>query len=170
MVDVFQVQKDGQLSTQPVRNPEAPLPFAFVFGPGRLLVLVNAGNSSVATFTIDPSGTLTPAGAPVSDGQAAACWIVEARGYQYVSNTGSNDISQYRVRGDGAVALVNATAASGVPGATDMTTANGGKFLYVLSGSSSTVYAYRVESDGSLTFIQTVAVPDGANMEGIAAN
>ena len=170
MVDVFQVQKDGQLSTQPVRNPEAPLPFAFVSGPGRLLVLVNAGNSSVATFTIDPSGTLTPAGAPVSDGQAAACWIVEARGYQYVSNTGSNDISQYRVRGDGAVALVNATAASGVPGATDMTTANGGKFLYVLSGSSSTVYAYRVESDGSLTFIQTVAVPDGANMEGIAAN
>ena len=65
---------------------------------------------------------------------------------------------------------MNATAASGVPGATDMTTANGGKFLYVLSGSSSTVYAYRVESDGSLTFIQTVAVPDGANMEGIAAN
>lgn len=170
VVDAFEVQQDGQLSPQPVRNPEAPVPFAFIFGPGRLLVLVNAGNSSVATFTVDQDGTLAPAGAPVPDGQAAACWIVEAHGFQYVTNTGSNDISQYRVRGDGTVQLVNATAASGIPGATDMTTADGDRFLYVLSGSSGTVYAYSVGANGSLTLIQTVPVPDGANIEGIAAN
>jgi 6-phosphogluconolactonase (cycloisomerase 2 family) len=170
MVDVFEVGHDGQLSAQPVRNLEAPVPFPFVFGPADLLVLVNAGNSSVATFRIDQGGTLVPAGTPVSDGQMAACWIVSAHEFEYVANTGSNDISQYRVRGDGTVTLVNPTAASGIPGATDMTTANGGKFLYVLSGTSSTLYAYRVEGDGSLTFIQTVPVPDGANMEGIAAN
>jgi len=170
MVDVFAVDHDGELSAQPVRNLEAPVPFAFVFGPADLLVLVNAGNSSLATFRIDQGGALVPAGAPVSDGQVAACWIVSAHEFEYVANTGSNDISQYRVRGDGTVTLVNATAASGIPGATDMTTANGGKFLYVLSGTSSTVYAYRVEGDGSLTFIQTVPVPGGANMEGIAAN
>jgi 6-phosphogluconolactonase (cycloisomerase 2 family) len=169
-VDVFQVEDDGRLSAQPVRNAEAPLPFPFVFGPGRLLVLVNAGDSSVATFTVDRSGTLAPAGARVSDGQAAACWVVEARGFHYVANTASNDVSQYRVRGDGSVTLVNPTAASGIPGATDMTTANGGGFLYVLSGTSSTLYAYEVEAGGSLTLIQTVPVPDGANMQGIAAN
>jgi 6-phosphogluconolactonase (cycloisomerase 2 family) len=94
LVEVFQVQHDGRLSAQPVRNPEAPLPFPFVFGLGRLLVLVNAGDSSVATFTIDRSGTLTPVGAPVSDGQIAACWIVKAREFDYVANTGSNNISQ----------------------------------------------------------------------------
>ena len=65
---------------------------------------------------------------------------------------------------------MNAAAASGIPGATDMVTTNGGRFLYVLSGTTSTVYAYRVEGDGSLAFIQTVPVPGGANMEGIAAN
>jgi len=113
---------------------------------------------------------LVPRGAPVPDGQAAACWIVAARDFAYVANTGSNDISQYRVRGDGSAVLVNAIAASGIPGATDMTTASGGNFLYVLSGTSSTVYAYRVEGDGSLTILQTVPVPGGANMEGIAAN
>ena len=170
LVDVFAVEHDGQLSAQPVRNPEAPLPFPFVFGPADLLALVTAGNSSVATFSIAQDGTLVPRGAPVSDGQAAACWIISAHEFAYVANTGSNDISQYRIRADGSVTLVNATAASGIPGATDMTTAGGGKFLYVLSGTSATVYAYRVEGDGSLTFLQTVAVPNGANMEGIAAN
>lgn len=170
MVDVFELEQGGQLSAQPVRNPEAPVPFPFIFGPGRLLVLVNAGNSSVGTFIVDQDGTLRPAGVPVPDGQAAACWIAEARGFEYVSNTGSNDISQYRVRGDGSVELVNATAAMGIPGVTDSTTAGGGKFLYVLSGSSGTVYAYSVGPNGSLTLIQTVPVPDGANIEGIAAD
>jgi 6-phosphogluconolactonase (cycloisomerase 2 family) len=169
-VDVFEVEQDGRLSAEPVKNPEAPLPFAFIFGPDGLLVLVNAGNSSVATFTVDRSGTLAPVAAPVSDGQAAACWITDARDFQYVSNTGSNDISQYRVGGNGSVTLVNPIAASGIPGATDSVAAGGGQFLYVLSGTSSTVYAYEVRADGSLAFLQTVPVPDGANMEGIAAN
>ena len=169
-VDVFAVQQDGRLSAEAVRNPDAPLPFPFLFGPGELLVLATAGNSAVATFSIDRDGSLLARGAPVSDGQAAACWIVSAHDSQYVANTGSNDVSQFRVRGDGSVALVNATAASGIPGATDMATAAGGKFLYVLSGTSSTVYAYAIEGDGSLGLIQTVPVPGGANMEGIAAN
>jgi 6-phosphogluconolactonase (cycloisomerase 2 family) len=135
-----------------------------------LLVLVNAGNSSVGTFTVDRSGALLPAGAPVPDGQAAACWIAGVRDFKYVVNTGSNDVSQYRVSGDGNVTLVNPIGASGIPGATDITAANGGRFLYVLSGTSSTVYAYEIDANGSLTFLETVPVPDGANMEGIAAN
>ena len=169
-VDVFAVDDDGRLAAQPVRNPEAPLPFPFLFGPDNLLVLATAGDSSVSTFSVGRDGTLVRKGGPVPDGQAAACWIVSAHEFHYVANTGSNDVSQYRVRGDATVTLVNATAATGIPGATDMTTAGGGKFLYVLSGTSSTVYAYQVQSDGSLGFIQTVAVPDGANMEGIASN
>ena len=169
-VDVFGVRPDGVLSAEPVRNPESPLPFPFLFGPGDLLVLANAGESSVGTFSIGRSGDLTPRGSPVSDGQAAACWIVSAREFLYVANTGSNDVSQYRVRFDGSVELVDAVAASGIPGATDMTAAGGGEFLYVLSGTSATVYAYGVDRDGSLRLIQAVPVPGGASMEGIAAN
>lgn len=169
-VDVFEVQRDGHLSSHPVKSVEAPLPFSFLSGPDDLLVLVTAGNSSVGAFTLDRDGALSPAGAPVTDGQAAACWIAEAREFAYVANTGSSDVSQYRIRGNGGVTLVDAAAAAGIPGATDMATASGGRFLYVLSGTTSTVYAYRVEGDGSLVFLQTVPVPRGASMEGIAAN
>jgi len=169
-VDVFAVGDDSRLSPEPVRNPDAPLPFPFLFGPDNLLVLVTAGNSSVSTFSVGRDGRLVSKGGPVPDAQAAACWIVSAHEFHYVANTGSNDVSQYRVRGDGSVALVNATAATGIPGATDMTTAGGGRFLYVLSGTSSTAYAYEVRSDGSLGLIQTVPVPGGADMEGIASN
>jgi len=169
-VQVFSVQQDGRLSAQAVLNPEAPLPFAFLFGPGHLLDLVTAGNSSVATFDVGRDGVLDPVGAPVTDGQAAACWIVRARDFVFVANTGSSNVSRYRVRGDGTVVLEDATAASGIPGAIDMTTANGGEFLYVQAGTASTVYAYRVDSSGSLTLVQTVPVPDGASMEGIASN
>ncbi len=169
-IDVYAVQKDGALSIQPVRNPEAPLPFPFVFDGEDRLVVANAGASSVATFSIGRDGALTARGGPVSDGQAAACWMVPARGFLYVANTGSNDVSQFRVDDDGNVTVVDATAAAGVPGATDMATANGGRFLYVLSGTTSTIYAYEVLDGGTLRFLESVAVPGGQNMEGVAAN
>jgi hypothetical protein len=73
------------------------------------------------------------------------------------------------VSDSGRVTLVNATAASGVSGAIDETTAGGGRFLYVQVGLGSSVNAYAVHGDGSLTLIQTVAVPDGSSQEGIAS-
>jgi 6-phosphogluconolactonase (cycloisomerase 2 family) len=63
---------------------------------------------------------------------------------------------------------VNAIAASGIPGAIDMAQA-GGRFLYAESEVSSSVHAFSIGSDGSLTAIQTVTVPDGSSLEGIAA-
>src|SRR5262249_13366861 len=77
-VQVFAVGRDGRLSADAVVTPEAPVPFAFLFGPSDQLVLVDAGNSSVSTFSIEDGGSLARKGGPVSDGQAAACWIVSA--------------------------------------------------------------------------------------------
>ena len=167
-VDVFGVEADGRLSTQPTRNREGPVPFAFVFDPAGLLTLVTAGNSSAGTFRVDQGGSLTPVGAPVSDGRAAACWIVTAREFDYVANTATGDVSQFRVSGDGSVTLVDATAASGIPGAIDMATAEG-RYLYVESGSSGSVDAFAIGLKGSLTLIQSLAVPDGGRLEGIVA-
>jgi hypothetical protein len=69
----------------------------------------------------------------------------------------------------GTVTLVNPTAAAGIAGATDMTVAGGGAFLYNQAGLSSSVGAYGVGSGGSLTLIQSQPVPDGGSQEGIAA-
>ncbi|TMC54427.1 MAG: lactonase family protein [Chloroflexi bacterium] len=168
-VDVFSVGEDGLLSAAPVKNQEAPVPFAFVFDHAGRMVLNFAGTSSLETFNVNPDNTITPVSAPVSDTQAALCWITPSRGYEYTSNTGSGSVSQFRVAGDGTVVLVNATAASNIPGATD-SAATGGQFLYVQSGSSGTVHAFSIGDGGSLTRIQIANIPDGGSQEGIAAN
>ncbi|HEY1456193.1 MAG TPA: beta-propeller fold lactonase family protein, partial [Candidatus Dormibacteraeota bacterium] len=168
-LDVFSVGEAGRLSAAPVANAEAPVPFAFVFDPAGHLVLNFAGSSSLETFTVNADNTVTPVGAPVSDGQAAACWVTKAAGFEYAANTGSNDVSQFRVAPDGTVTLVNPIAASNIPGATDLAAA-GGSFLYVDSSLSSSVHAFAIGAGGSLTPIQIAAVPDGDDLEGIAVS
>ncbi len=168
-VDVFSVEEDGRLSAAPVVNPASPVPFAFVFDHAGRLVLNFAGSSSLETFTVNEDNSITPVSAPVSDTQAALCWITRARGYEYTSNTASGDVSQFRVAPDGSVILVSAIAASSIPGATDSAAA-GGQFLYVQSGTTGTVHAFSIGSGGALTPIQSATVPGGASQEGIAAN
>ncbi len=166
-VDVFSMS-NGVPSAAPVKNPAGPVPFAFGFdGQGRM-ILNFAGTSSLETFTVNADDTITPAGAPVSDTQAALCWVTGARGYQYASNTATNDVSQFRVNEDGSVTLVRAIAASGIPGATDSAAA-GGAYLYVQSGLDGSIHAFRTDASGALTAIQDVAVPDGDDQEGIVA-
>jgi 6-phosphogluconolactonase (cycloisomerase 2 family) len=167
-VDVFSVGDNGRPSAAPVKNAESPVPFAFDFVAGRL-VLSLAGTSSLQTFTVNADNTLTPVSAAVGDTQGGLCWAIRARGFEYVSNTGSGSVSQFRVSENGNVTLVSAVAAPGILGATDSVAA-GGQFLYVQSGLSGSVHAFRIGSGGALTSIQIAAVPDGDDQEGIAAS
>ncbi|HET9781561.1 MAG TPA: hypothetical protein VFR33_07255 [Candidatus Dormibacteraeota bacterium] len=164
-VDVFSVSAGGQLSAAPVKNPAAGVPFAFGFAGGEM-VLSFAGTSSLETFLVNADDTITPVSAPVGDGQAALCWITSVRGFEYTSNTGSNDVSQFQVLANGTVALVNPVAASNIPGAIDSASA-GGQTLYVQSGLSSTIHVFNVGAGGALTLTQIAAVPDGGSQEGI---
>lgn len=164
-VDVFSVNPDGRLSAAPVKNPAAPVPFAWVFDSAGRIVLNFAGTSSLETFTVNQDNTITPVSAPVSDTQAALCWVTPAAGYLYTSNTGSGDVSQFQVLANGTVVLVNPVAASGIPGATDAAAA--GRTLYVQSGLSGTVHVFSIGVGGALTPIQVAAVPDGGSQEGI---
>lgn len=169
-VDVFSVNPDGRLSSAPVKNaPAGPVPFAFAFDSSGRLILNFAGTSSLQTFAVNDDNTITPVSAAISDTQAALCWVTTAGAYEYTSNTGSGDVSQFRVLGDGSVVLVSAIAASGIPGVTDSAAADG-SFLYVQSGTSSTVQVFAIGSGGSLTRIQVVTVPDGDDQEGIAVS
>lgn len=164
-VDVFSVGPDGRLSAAPVKNPAAGVPFAFVFDAANRMVLNFAATSSLEVFTVNRDGTITPAGAPVTDGQAAACWITPAAGFDYVSNTASGDVSQFQVSGSN-VTLVNPVAAGPINGAIDSSAAGG--FLYVQAGIEGTVHVYSIGAGGALTPVQVVQVPDGASQEGIA--
>jgi 6-phosphogluconolactonase (cycloisomerase 2 family) len=165
-IDVFQVGHDGLLSATPVVNPSAtPVPFAFTFGPGGRLVDGEAGASSVTTYRIGQDGTLAGAKSQ-SDGQAALCWIERVGRFYFVSNTGSNTLSAFRVGGDGRPVLVNAVAANTNTGPIDL--ASSGDFLYAETGLTSTVDGFRVNDDGSLSSIGSVtSLPPG--IEGIAS-
>lgn len=167
-IDVFAVRPDGRLAASPVQTADGSVPFAFLFSPSDQLDLVNAAGN-VAPSEVHPNGTITPDGAAVANGQAASCWIALAGDFAYVANTGSNDVSSYHVSDNGTVTLVNATAATGISGATEETSAGGGRFLYVQAGLGSSVNAYAVNGDGSLTLVQTAAVPGGSSQEGIAS-
>src|SRR5262249_28389657 len=134
-IEVFRV--DGVLlSSTPVVNPSAtPVPFAFTFGPGGRLVDGEAGTSSVTTYGIQNDGTLTGPQSQ-SDGQAALCWIDRVHHIYFVSNTGSNTVSSFRVSPDGQPELVASIAAATNAGPIDL--ASSGQFLYVETGVTAT--------------------------------
>ncbi|MFL5910645.1 MAG: lactonase family protein [Gaiellaceae bacterium] len=164
--EVFQVGHDGRLSAAPVVTPSAtPVPFAFTFGPAGRLVGGEAGASSVTTYRIQETGALTDPKSQ-SDGQAALCWIRQVRGFYFVSNTASNDVSAFRVDGSGQPVLVAPIAATTNPGPIDL--ASSDDFLYVETGITGTVDEFRVGHDGTLAPIGSVDdLPPG--IEGIVA-
>jgi Lactonase, 7-bladed beta-propeller len=167
---VFLIDQNGRPSASPVVNPAAtPVPFAFTFQPvsGRL-VDGEAGTSSLTTYALSSDGTLSDPRS-LTDAQAALCWLTSVRGYYYVSNTGSNTVSGYRLSPDGTPSLVTPT---GVVATTEAGTidsaAAGDRFLYVETGVAGTVDEFRVEADGTLTSLGVVTgLPPG--IEGIAA-
>jgi 6-phosphogluconolactonase (cycloisomerase 2 family) len=167
-IDVFNVRPNGRLSQTPVMNPSAtPVPFAFTFHRSGRLVVGEAGLSSVTTYRLNPDRTLADPRSQ-TDGQTALCWIVRARGFFYVTNTGSNNVSGFRIGADGQPALIggNQVLATTSMGPIDM--AVSGRFLYVQTGTAGTVDQFRVNRDGTLTGLGSVTgLPVG--QEGIAS-
>jgi 6-phosphogluconolactonase (cycloisomerase 2 family) len=144
------------------------VPFAFTFAHDKRLVMGEAAVSAVTTYVVNDDGTLSEPHS-LSDGQAALCWITRVRGFYYVSNTGSNNISGYRIGPDGQPTLIGPT---GVVATTETgpidSAQSGNRFLYVETGISGTVDEYRVNDDGTLTDIgEVVGLPAG--IEGITA-
>jgi 6-phosphogluconolactonase (cycloisomerase 2 family) len=170
-IDVYDVGRDGLLSATAVVNPSAtPVPFAFTFDPRGRLVSGEAATSSVTTYTINGNGTLSGPRS-LSDGQVALCWIQRVGDVYYVANTGSNNLSAYRIDASGTPSLVGPTGIVAVTeaGPIDLTASSDGRFLYGQTGTAGTVDEYRVNSDGTLTKLGVVTgLPPG--QEGIAAS
>lgn len=169
-IDVFNVERNGLLSAAPVRNASAtPVPFAFTFTPNGRLAMGEAGTSSVTTYELERDGTVSDPKSQ-SDGQTALCWIQRVGPFYYVSNTGSNTLSGFRISHDGQPSLVTTTGvvATTEPGPIDLTSPAGTSFLYAQTGAGGTLDAFRVNRDGSLTKLGVVSgLPVG--MEGIAS-
>jgi 6-phosphogluconolactonase (cycloisomerase 2 family) len=166
-VDVFGVRPDGRLSSAPVVNTESgALPFAVSFDAAGHLLVAEAGADALASFELNPDGTLTPLDAVVT-GQAATCWVALAQGYLYTSNAGAPSVTGFEAAPNGELTSLGNTTTD--PGAVDASASYDGRYLYVQTGGNGIVDEFSVHADGSLQQIGSVVVPDAVGGEGIVA-
>jgi len=166
-IDVFGVGRFGLLSPAPVVNSEpGAVPFAISFDGAGHLVIAEAGTNALATFTLNPGGTVTPIDT-VGTGQGATCWVAQAQGFFYVSNAMSGSVSQYSDSISGALALAGQTATD--PGTVDASASIDGQYLYVQTGGNGIVDEFHVGAGGSLAEIGFVTVAGAVGGEGIVA-
>ena len=167
-IDVFSVGFFGLLSHSPVVNAESgTVPFAITFDSAGHLVVANAGNNSLATFTLNRDGTVTLIDS-VGTGQAATCWVAPAQGYLYASNAGSASVSGYQAAPNGNLTLLAPPTATD-PGTVDASASANRQFLYVQAGGNGIVDEFQVHSGGTLTEIGSVNVAGAVGGEGIVA-
>lgn len=166
----FAVDGSGRVSSRPVHNVEKDAaPFAPAFDRYGHAVVAEAGPNAAATFDIRRDGSLA-ARSVVPTGGSATCWVVGVNDTFYVSNAGSSTISAFRSRADGSLRNLGTTATKG-QGTIDLAASADGRTLYAQTGAGTdAVEAFTIGRDGRLTSAGSVAVPGGANAEGIAAS
>jgi 6-phosphogluconolactonase (cycloisomerase 2 family) len=165
-IDVYGVHWDGRLSATPTVNVESgAVPFGLTFDSWGRVVVADAGTNAVSTYWLSWNGTLDPI-STVATGEAATCWISEARGFFYASNAGSGSLSDFS-EFHGSLSSPSTTTTD--PGTVDSAVTPDGRYLYVQGGKNGTVDGFAVGATGSLTEISTVTVPNAVGGEGIVA-
>jgi 6-phosphogluconolactonase (cycloisomerase 2 family) len=173
-IDVFGVE-DGVVSNANVRTSNGATPFGFAFDKRNHLIVSEAfggapGASALSSYDIDEaSWPLELISGSVGTGQAAACWVVVTKNgrYAYTSNTGSGNISGYRVSHQGALSLLTVGGVTGNvgpgSGPTDLALSRDSRRLFSLNPGIGTIKAFSVQSDGRLIGGASVAgVPNTA--------
>jgi 6-phosphogluconolactonase (cycloisomerase 2 family) len=132
-----------------------PAPFGFVFDAKNHLLVVQAGNSAVSSYSVLPSGMLSPITEAFNPTSSTACWIVEDQlNDVFTTNPGTMNISSYQDGGNsGNIGWLNASAATGIP-TIDEGITNNGQFLYALSPGGN-IAGYKISGDGSLKMVGT---------------
>jgi WD40 repeat protein len=167
-IDVFGVGSGGYLTASPVLNSEPnTVPFAITFDLAGHLVIADAGDNAVGTFSLAPSGIVTQLDS-VGTGQSATCWVARDGGLIFASNAGSGDVTGYATSPDGSLTLLGQTPTD--PGTVDAAVAPGGRFIYVQTGETGTVDEFSVGAGGSLTEVGSVVVAGAVGGEGIVAS
>jgi 6-phosphogluconolactonase len=159
LIGVFPVRADG-LTQAPSITPSSGLtPFGFGFDRrGHVIVSEAAGGlpeqASVSSYRLLAGDALEVVSGSVPDHQTAACWIVvtgDAR-YAYTTNTGSGEVSSYRVMPDGSLSLLDSTASNtgDLSFPIDMALSRDSRFLYVHQRGPRAIGIFRIRNNGTL--------------------
>jgi 6-phosphogluconolactonase len=168
---VFGVDEDGLPDAAPTVSPSSGLvPFGFIFDSGGHLLVSEAGSGAVSSYEIMDDHTLEVIDGSVANGNSATCWIAGTWfGSVFTANTGSNNLSSYKVTAaTGELLVRNVNAAQGDK-PIDMAITTGGRFLYVVNANNGTVGAFRISPSGGLTNLGSVAGLPLLYAQGIAA-
>jgi 6-phosphogluconolactonase (cycloisomerase 2 family) len=176
LIDTYTVGTDGLATGPTSRASNGATPFGFAVRGNKVFVSEAFGGapdvSATSSYTVGGDGTLSLVSGSVATTETAACWVVLSRGgkFAYVTNTGSNTISGYRVAADGSIALLDAdgvTASAGA-GPIDAAVSRLGGFLYTLNAGAHTISGFAIQGDGSLVSVSgATGLPAGAT--GLAA-
>lgn len=180
-IDVFHINHDGTLGPI-VANP-SPVPglFAARFAPNGTLIVSSTGtagvanSSTISSFSILPTGKISPVSEGVFTLGTANCWnAVTPNGkFAYVSNAGSSSISGFEIGSNGALTPLPGTVVGNNPqgsGNLDITISVDGRFIYTLNSATGDIGIFGIEADGSLTNLGAGGeYPKSLGFNGIAA-
>ncbi len=136
-------------------------PYGFGLDNHGNLIISLAGAGASSSYSVSPTGVLTPISSMVSTGgQAAPCWLVvtpDGR-YAYTANAGSGTISLYGIA-NGQLTLLNDIVAfvGAHPLDEAVGTQGGGSYFSVVGDGIHTLETFRLNPDGSLTLLSTIA-------------
>ena len=157
-ITTYAVDEEGRASRRIVTPSNGQTPFGFAFDRNGYLVVAEAvggepAASTVSSYAVGSDGVPMLISGSVPNGQGAACWVaLNGRPYAYTTNTGSDNVSGYRVRANGELELLGdggITAMTGDrPSDADF---SAGYFLYVLDGGDDAIDIFRQETTGALT-------------------
>lgn len=170
-IDTWTINDDGYANDVMTASSSGLTPFGFAI-VHNIAVVSEAMSGGLSSYEIEENMPAKLVTGPVSDTQAAVCWVVVTRNglYAFGTNTGSGTISSYSISRDGSLTLLEVEAGTTGAGTApiDMALSRNSSFLYVREATRGMVDGFRVESNGSLTPITSAGgVPLGA--QGIAA-
>lgn len=175
-IDTFRIGGDGRPGELRSGPSAGQTPFGFAFDRRENLIVSEAfggapSASALSSYDVAADREIAPISPVVLTGQTSACWVIvtENGRFAYSANTGSGNISSYKVDRDGSIALLESIAADTGGGSAPADLAlDAGRHLFVLNSGAGTVGAYRVRGDGGLVPVDVVGgLPAGS--AGLAA-
>jgi len=173
-IDLFTVDDNG-VAVGPTVIPSAgQTPFGFAFGK-RDQVFVSdafggaANAGAVSSYAVSDQSALRPITPVAADKQTAPCWVVLTNDgrFAYTTNTGSGNVSGYRVGFDGTLRLLNGDGVTANTGSRsiplDAAISSDNRFLYVLTPGTSNIQGFFISQNGSLLpLTQAAGIPASA--------
>lgn len=174
IVTTYAVGTDGSLGAPVFNQSEGATPFGFDFTRrGTLLVSEAFGGapdaSAVSHYAIRGDGSLAIGAASVPTTESAACWLEVIGRFAYVTNTGCDTVSGYRIFADGSLELLDADGVTATTDDAPLDMDIALRYLYVHAGASETISVYQISRDGSLTALAGGVSDLPANSVGVAA-